>query len=113
MLTIYHNARCSKSREGLSFLKKKTTNFKVAEYMKNGISEDEIRDITSKINCSAHDIIRTQESIYKELYKSKDLSEDEWVKAIVSHPKLLQRPIIVSDTQAIIARPAEKINDIV
>ncbi|MDA3882958.1 MAG: arsenate reductase (glutaredoxin) [Bacteroidales bacterium] len=113
MIKIYHNPRCSKSREGLSFLSETTQDFEIAEYLKNGISTKNIQEITSKMNCSAEEIIRRQEPDFKDFYKGKKLSEEEWIQAIVNHPKLLQRPIIVTEKSAIIARPANVMTKII
>lgn len=113
MIKIYHNPRCSKSREGLSLLKEKTQDFEIVEYLKTGISKKEIQEITSKMNCSVDEIIRKQEPVFKDFYKDKKLSEEEWIQAIINHPKLLQRPIIVTEKSAIIARPANVITKIV
>ncbi|MFW5851750.1 MAG: arsenate reductase (glutaredoxin) [Bacteroidota bacterium] len=112
MIKIYHNPRCSKSREGLSFLKDTVQDIEIVEYLKNGITEKEIQEIISKMNCSVESIIRKQEPVFKDFYKDKNISEEEWIQAIVNHPKLLQRPIIVTENSAIIARPANMMTKI-
>jgi arsenate reductase (glutaredoxin) len=113
MLKIYHNPRCRKSREGLEYLKSKTTDFEVVEYLKDGLSADMLKEILLKTNLKPSDLIRTQEQIYKKELKGKTFTDEEWIDIIVENPKLLQRPIIVAKQKAVFAQPAEKINEVI
>ena len=79
------------------------------EYLKNHLTEKEIQLILNKLGLSAVELIRKSESIYKENYKGKKLSEDEWIEAMIKFPKLIQRPIIIKDNEAVIGRPLEKV----
>lgn len=109
MLKIYHNPRCSKSREGLEFLKTLNENFEVIDYMKKGLSEGELKNIILLLGIKPIELVRTNESEWKDLFKNKTLTDDEIVKAMAEHPKLIQRPIVVNGNKAVIGRPMEKI----
>ena len=92
---IYHNPRCSKSRKALEILKSKTKEFKIIKYLEDGIDIIELKSILSLNIISKDEIIRTNESSYKELkLTNKDLSQDAIINYIHKFPILLQRPII-------------------
>lgn len=110
MLTIYHNNRCSKSRQTLALIKDRGLEPSIIHYLDKPPSKEELREILSKLNLSARDIIRTGEDAYKTLgLSNKDFSDEYLIDAIISHPKLLQRPIVVSDERAIVGRPPENV----
>ena len=111
-LKIYHNPSCSKSRETLAIIKNKTSNFKVIEYLKNPLTFRKIKLILSQLNIKPLELIRTQESIWKENYNEKKLTDDEIIKLIVNHPKLMERPIVTTNKRAIIGRPPENVLDL-
>ena len=109
MIQIWHNPRCSKSRESLKYLEETNQNFEVKEYLKEEITKEELVTLLVKIDLKAKDIIRNTESIYKEL-NVKDISdENELIEVMIKNPKLIQRPIIVKDNKAVIGRPLEKV----
>lgn len=111
-IEIYHNPRCRKSRKALELLEKNAKDFIIIEYLKDVPSKDQLRDVIKKLNIKASDLIRTTEAIYKENYKGKELSEDEWLDAMITHPKLIQRPIVLKDDKAVVGRPPELVLDI-
>ena len=111
MIEIWHNSRCSKSRAGLKYLEEKGIDFKVKEYLKDNITIDELKSILEKLNMRPSELIRKKEAIYKEL-KLKDATEDELIQAMVENPKLIERPIIINKDKAVVARPLEKIEEI-
>ena len=108
-MKIYHNPRCSKSREGLKYLEERGFEIEVIDYLREGITSSEIKDFLLKSGLKVTDIIRTSEEIYKQEYKGKNLSDEEWISALVQHPKLLQRPLVIKGTHAVLARPVEEI----
>ena len=110
MLKIYHNPRCRKSREGLEYLSGKAGNFEVVDYIKNGINESEIRDILEKMGVSASNLVRTQEDYYKKELKGKDISDNEWITILSGNPRLLQRPIVITEHKAVLAQPPENMD---
>ncbi len=112
MITIYHNPRCKKSRAGLEFLKSKTDDFTLVEYLKKPLSEDELAMLLMKLNKQPADMIRTQEAIYKQNFKGKNFNDEEWIKIMVENPKLIKRPIVVRDNKAVWGDPAEEIEQL-
>lgn len=113
MITIYHNPRCSKSREGLALLEQSGKKFEVIKYLEDLISEKELKTIISKLGIEPMDLIRKNEAIWKSDYKGKELSDEQIIKAMINNPKLIERPIIVNGNKAVIGRPKELILDIV
>lgn len=111
--TIFHNPRCRKSREGLELLEKRGISPIIRLYLKDTPSIEELSTIIEKLGISPTNLIRKAEAIYKETFKGQDLSDDEWIKAMVEHPKLIERPIIINNNKAIIGRPTEKILEII
>jgi len=110
MLVIYHNPRCRKSRAGLEYLKSKDVNFQIIEYINNGLSEDELREILLKMNLDPIELVRKQEDIFKKELKGKSFTKDEWIRIICDNPKLLQRPIVVAKHKAVLGDPPENID---
>lgn len=109
MITIYHNTRCSKSREGLEIIKNSGKEFEVREYLKDPLSEDEIVELLGKLNMTPIQLVRTNEKIWKENYKDKDLGRNEVINLLSMYPKLIVRPIVEKDNAAIIGRPPTRI----
>ena len=112
MITIYHNPRCKKSRAGLEFLKNKTENFTVVEYLKTLLTEEQLTMLLMKLNKKPQEMIRTQEAVYKQNYKGKNFTDEEWVKIMIENQKLIKRPIVVKDNKAVWGDPAENINEL-
>lgn len=112
MIEIYHNPRCTKSRETLKLLESKGIQPKIVEYLKDIPTEKELKSILEKLGISAYDLIRRKEPVFKENFKGKELSESEWIKAMITFPKLIERPIVINGKKAEIGRPPEKVLDI-
>ena len=112
-LIIYHNNRCSKSRQACSLIEDKGINAKVVEYIKNPLSQKEIKDLLKKLNMKAEELVRKNEELYKTNYKGKTISETEWIKILAENPILIERPIVVYGDKAVIARPAENIFNLI
>ena len=109
MYKIYHNPRCKKSRAGLKFMEDKSVELEVIQYLKNPITIKELEDIFAKLNLKPSEMIRKQEAIFKSDFKGKSFTEDEWIRIIVQHPKLLNRPIVVGKHKAIWGDPADNL----
>ncbi len=107
---VYHNKRCKKSRAGLEHLRSITDDLEIREYVKNGITEDELREIVLKTNIPPSELVRTQEDYYKKELKGKSFTDDEWIKIIVENPKLLKRPVVLSRHKAVIGDPPDNID---
>lgn len=112
MIKIYHNPRCRKSREGLEILEKSGKTFEIVKYLEDTPSEAALKTLIGNLGIAPMDLVRKNEAIWKEQYKGKNLSDDAIIKAMVTHPKLIERPIVVNGKKAVIGRPPEKINDI-
>ncbi len=112
-LVIYHNPRCSKSRETLQILEDNNCQARVVEYLEEPPSPQELKNILGMLGISARDLLRTTEPVYKDAELDDDsLSEDEIIEAICEYPALLQRPIVVSGDRAVIGRPPDKVLEI-
>ncbi len=111
-MKIYHNPRCSKSRQGLSILNEAKVDFEIIEYLKTPPSKKEIKDLLSKLNMEPIQLIRKNESDWKENFKGKDLSNEQIIDAMVAFPKLIERPIVIHGNKAVIGRPPEIITSI-
>ena len=109
-MKIYHNPRCRKSREGVKYLESKKINFEVIDYIKNNLSSEQIRNILKKLQLKPIELVRKNEAIWKEKYKGKDFTDDQLIEILSNEPKLIERPIIVSEKLAVIGRPAENID---
>jgi len=112
MITIYHNPRCTKSREGLCEVELFNKPFQIRNYMIEQFTLDELKDVIKKLGIQPIELVRIKESIWIEHYKNKTLSEQEILDAMLNHPKLIERPIIVYGEKAIIARPKERIKEL-
>ena len=110
MVTIYHNPRCSKSRQTLQLLQDNNVSPDIVEYLKAPLSYQQLSEIIDKLGITARDLLRTSEQDYKDMnLKNRDLSEDDLIKAMVEAPKLMQRPIVVNGAKAAIGRPPEDV----
>lgn len=109
-MKIYHNPRCSKSRETLNIIQEAGQEVEIIDYLKHPLTEEELQEIYDKLKLPIEYLIRTGEEIYKTEYKGKQLSDSEWIKVLIEHPKMLERPIVVKDDQAVLGRPPENVN---
>lgn len=107
--TIYHNPRCSKSRQTLNLLLEKGVEPEVVEYLKETPTADELKLILSKLHLQPQDIIRKNELVYKERFKGMNFTDDEWIDILVENPRLIERPIIIKGNTGVIGRPPENI----
>ncbi len=112
MIRIYHNPRCRKSRAGLEYLQDKTGDFETIDYIRNGISREEIREILAKMNTSPSNLVRAQEDYYKKELKGKDIPDEDWIDILAENPRLIQRPIIVTEHKAVLGQPPENIDNL-
>lgn len=112
MLRIYHNTRCRKSREGLEILKNSGKDFEIREYLKEPFEEKELEKLIQKLDITPIQLVRKNEKIWKEEYKDKDLSDRELITVMVKNPKLIERPIVEDDKNAVIGRPPSEIESL-
>lgn len=109
-MKIYHNPRCSKSRQTLELLQQNTKEkIEIVEYLNNVPTVKELTEIITLLKIKPEELVRKDEDVYKEKFKGKTLKDSEWIKAMVENPKLIERPIVVANNKAIIGRPPEKV----
>ena len=109
-VTIFHNPRCSKSRNSLAILNEQGLEPEIRLYLEDPPSAEELTSILAMLDISARDLLRKGESDYKALnLADPDISEIEIIKAMIDYPKLIERPIVIKDGKAVIGRPPEKI----
>lgn len=112
-LTLYHNPRCSKSRGALELLEARGLTPTVVRYLETPLSTAQLRDLLARLNLSARQLLRSGEDEYKALnLGDSSLSEAQLIDAMATHPKLIERPILVAGDKAVIGRPPEKILEI-
>lgn len=111
-MKILHNPRCRKSREGLKILEDSGQEFEIVDYLNQPLTKKEIEELLSKLNIDAIELVRTNEAVWKEKYRGKDLNRDEIVAAMEQNPKLIERPIVIVGERAVVGRPPEKILEI-
>lgn len=113
MIKIYHNPRCSKSRQGVKILENSKQKFLTILYLENILKESELKKIIDLLKISPIELVRKNEKIWKENYKGKELSDREIIKAMIENPKLIERPIVINNNKATIGRPPENILSII
>ncbi len=112
-IKIYHNPRCSKSRQALKILNDKGLKIDIVLYLDNRLKYKELKSIINKLNISPDELLRKNEKIYKEISKNKNIfDKEELINLMIEYPNLIQRPIVEVNGHLIIARPPEKILDI-
>lgn len=107
--TIWHNPRCSKSRQTLGILEEKGVETEVIKYLDAIPSVEEIKDVLKKLNISARELMRTKEDEYKTLALKDEMDEDKLIQAMAAHPKLIERPVVIKGDKAVLGRPPEKV----
>ncbi len=109
-MKIYHNPRCRKSRETLALIESAGKSVELILYLEEMPSKKELKETIGLLGIKPIDLIRKGEKIFKEQYKGKSLSDAQWIDAMIKHPKLMERPIVVKGKKAIIGRPPENVN---
>ena len=111
MIQIYHNSRCSKSRECLNLLEHSGVEFEIIKYLETPLSYDELEEIIKKLGINPIDLIRKKEKLWLENFKNKMFTVKELIQIMVSNPTLIERPIVVNGNKAVIARPIERTSE--
>jgi arsenate reductase len=113
MIKIYHNPRCSKSREALQLLVEKGLEHEVINYMDNPLTEEELTDLLDSLGMDAFELIRTNEQIWKNEFADMEMDDTELILLMIEFPQLMERPIIWNDDRAVVARPAAKMDEVI
>jgi len=112
--TIYHNPRCSKSRQTLELLQENNISPEIILYHENTPSKEELKEVLGKLGMRARELLRKGEDAYKELgLQDESLSEEEIIDAMLASPKLIERPIVVAGNRAILGRPPENVLNLI
>ena len=109
-ITIWHNPRCSKSRDSFKLLEEKGLDVEVLKYLEVVPSKEELQNILKMLGMnSAQELMRTKEAVYKKLNLQDESSEDKLLEAMIENPKLIERPIVIRNNKAVIGRPIEQV----
>ena len=109
-LTIYHNPKCSKSREALALLDARGVAPRIVRYLESPPTAAELAAIVRKLGIRPEQLVRRGEDVFKAKYAGRELTDDEWIEAMVRDPILIERPIVVKGTRAVIGRPPERVS---
>jgi len=112
-VTIWHNPRCSKSRNAVTLLEEQGVEAEVVKYLDTPPTKEELVEMLAMLGLSARELMRTKETIYKELDLKVETDENKLIEAMVANPKLIERPIVIKDGKAVIGRPIENIVDLI
>ena len=113
MIKIYHNPRCSNSREGLDILEKSGKNFEVIRYLEDIPTKKELKEIIDLLGIKPNQLVRKNETLWKERFKGQDLSDTQIIKILIENPRLIERPIVINGKKAVIGRPPLNILNII
>lgn len=112
-LVIYHNPRCSKSRQALALIRERGIEPEIVEYLETPLDADALRDLLGVLGLGARDLIRNGEAPYRELGLSdSNLPDDDLVAAVAAHPILMQRPVVRRGDRAVVGRPPERVAEL-
>lgn len=109
MIKILHNNSCSKSRGILEFLDENGVSFEIIDIINEPLSETELRTVLKKLNCPVKDLVRANDKIYKETFRNQNLGDEDLIQMLLKNPSLIQRPVIIKGSVAMIGRPIENV----
>lgn len=111
-IQIWHNPKCSKSRNAMTLLEEKGINADVVKYLESTPTKEQLTEVLKKLNMSARELLRTGEDVYKELNLKDESDEEKLINIMVENPILIERPIIIKGDKALIARPIENLEEL-
>ena len=112
-MIVYYNPDCSKCKEAIEILEGEGCNFEIRNYLQQPPTVIELKELTSRLNCSPHEITRKKEPLYLEKFEGKNLSTEELYEVLSANPILIERPIVIEGTKAIIGRPPILIKNLI
>jgi len=111
-IVVWHNPRCSKSRNGIKYLDEKGVEYEVRRYLDEPPTPEEIREVLRKLGMRPRELMRTKEKLYRELGLKEVEDDEKLIEAMAEHPKLIERPIVIKGEKAVVARPETRIDEI-
>lgn len=108
-MKLYHNPRCAKSRQTLALLKEKGIDPVIVLYLVDLLTYSELSNLIGLLNIPPVQLVRKSEAIWKDNFKGKALTDQQIIEAMIAHPKLIERPIVVKGTRAVLGRPPENV----
>lgn len=112
-ITIWHNPKCSKSREALSIIEENGCEKEVVKYLQTNPDKNKIKNLLKMLGITPRELMRQKEALYKELHLKTEEDDEKLIEAMATHPKLIERPIIIKGDKAIIGRPPEIVADFI
>ena len=111
---IFHNPRCSKSRQALQILQDNNCDIEIINYLETNLNASLIKDVLHKLSLKPRDILRTSEQDYKDNnLKEDNFSDDDLIDYMIKHPKLIERPIVIKGHRAVLGRPPENVLELI
>ncbi len=111
-ITIWHNPRCSKSRAVNALLEEQGVEAEIVKYLEEDLTVLQLKELLAMLGIEARELMRTKETIYKELNLKEESDSEKLIEAMIEHPKLIERPIVIKDGKAVIGRPIENVIDL-
>lgn len=111
-MKIYHNAQCSKSCGALDIIRQNGIIPEVVEYLQTVPTKDELKSLLVMLNLKPLQLIRKQEPLFQQKFERHTFTDEQWIEVMLKYPELIERPIVVKDGKAVIARPVEKVLDL-
>ncbi len=108
-MKIYHNPRCSKSRQTLKLIQDAGRDVEIIEYLNVPPTHAELKSLVELLGISPEQLLRKNEAVFKEQFKGKSFTDEEWLDIMIAHPKLIERPIVIDGNKAILGRPPETV----
>ncbi|MEN8192036.1 MAG: arsenate reductase (glutaredoxin) [Bacteroidota bacterium] len=113
-IIIYHKKTCTKSRQGLKYLQEKGIEFDIVKYHETPLTKNKLKTLLKKMNMQPAELLRKKEKAYKELdFKNKNYTNDQIIEFMIKEPNLMERPIIEKGDKAVVARPTERIEEVI
>ncbi|MFT7879854.1 MAG: arsenate reductase (glutaredoxin) [Sulfurimonas sp.] len=112
-VTIWHNPRCSKSRDSFKLLEEKGIDAEVIKYLDTPPTKEELKEVLKMLGMAPRELMRTKEEIYKELNLKEEEDDEKLIEAMVENPKLIERPIVIKEGKAVVGRPIEKVIELI
>ena len=112
-VTIWHNPKCSKSRDSFRLLEERGIDAEVIKYLDTPPTKEELKEVLKMLGIAPRELMRTKEALYKELHLDEETDDEKLIEAMVSNPKLIERPIVIKEGKAMIGRPLEKVLELI